>query len=200
MPNELLYASEIMPIVKDLVEARTASELQKATDKLLGAYPEVVQEYLEWDNPHKAPGPEEPHDKKSPFFDYKTGKKPAPQSDPKDYQPTITAEPYLKRAALLAKAFAEKPKPTLKVADWHGLQALHVLAKAARSELAKQPLAPGAAPPAPTQESRLCPRCGGTPCSCPGASKSAETKEALVEDREDFVPISPPNRPPPKKS
>lgn len=208
MPQDLLIAAEVMPIVKNIAYARTGAELQKAVKELYAAYPEVVKEYLE-DEPapgHKFPGEEEPSTiKGSPFFDYKTGKegRTAPQSPPEKYAPQVDPKAYMKRLAILVKAFQPK-YPNDEGADEKGrkeedadlkrelgthramrsigmkAQFLHALRKALSEEtkapVVTPPPAGGAA--AMQQERRLCPRCGGAPCYCPDgggqAGKSAD--------------------------
>lgn len=183
MPEgDLLVASEVMPIVKNLIKAQNVSELTKAVDELYAAYPEVVQEYLEDPQApgHRFPGDEdkEGHVKK-PFFGYKTGDKPAPQRDPEKAQPTIDPEPYLKRLAVLVKAFGPK-RVTVKQLRLspNAFLLLRQIRKAYAEELKASPGAPPAAA-APSQEKRLCPRCGGAPCYCPdGGGESGPATSA----------------------
>lgn len=214
MPQDLLIAAEVMPIVKNIAYARTGAELQKAVKELYAAYPEVVKEYLE-DEPapgHKFPGEEEPSTiKGSPFFDYKTGKegRTAPQSPPEKYAPQVDPKAYLKHLGMLVKAFgaqAQKADPTVDPGTLHRLYALRkALSEETKAPVVAPPPAGGAA--AMQQERRLCPRCGGAPCYCPDgggqAGKSAdgsagagseETKTVVMENK-DVVPHSEPDRP-----
>lgn len=219
MPQEetvdVLIVSEVMPIVKGLVTARTQSQLTKAVEELYAAYPEVVHEYLEDPQApgHRFPGPEKDHPKASPHFGYKQGKdgKQAPQSENDKFNTVVKPEVYLKNLVRLIKAFGSQ-QATLTKLNMRQLVALQALRKAYAAELAKAPIAPpaGGGPAAMQQERRLCPRCGGAPCYCPDgggqAGKSAdgsagpgsETQKAptaVTEDRKDFVPQSEPDRP-----
>lgn len=190
MSDDLVYLDEVKSILKSAVHGCNSC-LQKVDWAMGAAYDEpIVEEYLEDPQApgHRFPGPEQPHkgEWKDVAFEYhkgvpsKAGQK-APQVPPDSVSVQIDPVPYIKKAMRVQELFGmnkadpKKDKVTGEMVHPVGhlkkAAALLTIVKAYQSELAKAPpmmQEPADMPPMPGQEDRLCPRCGGGPCKCPG--------------------------------